>query len=117
MATTLLLDREAWDLCLDVSGNIALASDPYSQTQDAASECRVFLGEDWYDTTMGIPYDTQVLGFSQPPQILSAQLQRAAERVPGVLSARAVLVGPVGRSLSGQIQITTASGQQVATTL
>ena len=39
---TLLLDLTNWDLLVDASGNIAVASDPYSVAQDVASAVRVF---------------------------------------------------------------------------
>lgn len=108
MATTLLLDRDDWDLCLDASGNIALASEPYSQAQDAASACRVFQGEAYYDTTLGVPYFSDVLGRYQPTQILRARMQEAALTVPGVTDATAVLVTRPNREMTGQIQIKSA---------
>lgn len=114
MATTLLLDRETWDLCLSTSGDIAVASEPYSQAQDVASECRLFEGEAWYDTRLGVPYFGQILGQNQPVQVLKARLATAAQRVPGVVSAKAVLGSIVGREVRGQIQFTTADGAQVA---
>ena len=45
MSKTLLLDLNAWDLVLDSSGNIALASEPYSVVQDVASALRTFAGD------------------------------------------------------------------------
>ena len=113
MATTLLLDRDDWDLCLDASGNIALASEPYSQAQDAASAVRVFQGEAYYDTTLGVPYFSDVLGRYQPTQILRARMQEAALTVPGVTDATAVLVTHPNREMTGQIQIKSADGDQV----
>lgn len=113
MATTLLLDRDAWDLALDAAGNIAVASEPYSQVQDAASAVRVFQGEAYYDTTLGVPYFTDVLGRYQPTQILRARAQLAALTVPGVIDATAILVTNPNRELTGQIQIKTAAGEQV----
>ncbi len=115
MATTLLLDRDDWDLALDAAGNIALASEPYSQAQDAASAVRVFEGEAYYDTTLGVPYFTDVLGRYQPTPILRARAQLAALTVPGVTDATAVLVTSNNRVLTGQIQIRTADGQQTVT--
>lgn len=115
MATTLLLDRDAWDLVLDTTGNIAVASEPYSQAQDVASECRLFEGEAWYDTRLGVPYFGQILGHSQPVQVLKAKLASAAERVPGVVSPKAVLGSIINREVRGQIQFSTANGEQVAT--
>lgn len=113
MATTLLLDRIAWDLALDASGNIALASEPYSILQDVASACRLFQGELWYGGTQGIFYFDQILGRYQPIQILKDQLVRAALTVPGVLAATVFLTAVVGRAISGQVQITTTDGAAV----
>lgn len=115
MATTLLLDRDGWDLCLDAAGNIAMASEPYSQTQDAASACRVFFQEAYYDTTLGIPYFTDVLGQYQPTQILRARFKEAALTVPGVTDATTYLDLDENRQITGQLQITTDAGTQVTT--
>lgn len=104
MATTLLLDRTNWDLCLDAAGNMALASEPYSLEQDVASECRVFEGECYYDTSRGIPYLTSILGRPVPVQVLKEKLAQAARRVPGVRTATAYLTDISVRSISGQIQ-------------
>lgn len=111
MAATFLLDRDAWDVALDASGNIAVATEPYSQVQDAASAVRVFEGEAYYNTTLGVPYWSDVLGRSQPSQIMRARAQQAALTVPGVIDATAVLVSLPDRALGGQIQIRTASGE------
>ncbi len=114
MASTLLLNRQGWDACLDASGNVALATEPYSQVQDAASACRVFRGEEYYNTAAGVPYFTAILGKFQPTQILKASLEAAALGVPGVTAARVILSAMQDRTLSGQVQIMTASGPQVA---
>lgn len=113
MATTLLLDRGPWDLALDASGNWALAGEPYSQAQDVSSAARVFSRECYYDTSLGVPYFTDVLGKNQPTQILRARIQEAALTVPGVIDATAVLVTNADREMTGQIQIKTDDGIQV----
>ena len=69
---TLLLDQSAWDLVLDINGNIALAGTPYSYAQDVASAVRTFLGECWYDTSLGLPYWQQILG-KLPPAVYIEQ--------------------------------------------
>lgn len=104
MADTLLLDRANWDLCLDASGNIALAGEPYSLTQDVASECRVYLGECYYDTARGVPYPAAVLGQFQPVQVLKNELAIAASRVPGVTAPQVFLTDISARTVSGQVQ-------------
>ncbi len=113
MAATLLLDRDVWDLALDASGNIAVATEPYAQVQDAASAVRVFQGEAYYNTTLGVPYFTDVLGRRQPTQIMRARAQLAAMTVPGVIDATAILTPLPDRTLGGQIQIRTEQGEQV----
>lgn len=107
---TLLLDQVAWDLVLDVNGDIALASDPYSQAQDAASEIRTFRGEVYYAPLRGIPYFDRILGRPLSISYFRAQMVAAALTVPGVVSAVCYLSGVSGRSLSGQVLITNTDG-------
>lgn len=113
MASTLLLDRDNWDLAIDASGNIALASEPYSQAQDAASACKLFEGEAWFDTTIGVPYFAQVFRGGQPVQVLKARLAGAAKSVPGVTAATVVLTELTERTLTGQLQVRTDAGETV----
>jgi hypothetical protein len=112
---TLILDRTVWDLVVDLSGNIAVADTPYSLAQDAASAIRTFQGECWYDTTLGVPYWTQILGKSPPPiALIQAKLISAAKTVPGVVSAQCFITSFTDRKISGQVQVTDASGQTTA---
>jgi hypothetical protein len=104
MAATLLLDRDTWDLCLDALGNIAVATEPYSQSQDVASECLVYEGECYYDTTRGIPYPSQILGQMQPVQVLKESLAAAAALVPGVSGVKVFLTAISTREIGGQVQ-------------
>lgn len=104
MATTLLLDRDNWDLCLTANGDIAVASEPYSLEQDVASECRVFEGECYYDTTRGIPYPTSILGRPVPVQLYKEALSAAARRVPDVRDVTVYLSELTPRSIGGQVQ-------------
>ncbi|MFT8675729.1 MAG: hypothetical protein ABF990_12655 [Acetobacter sp.] len=108
---TLLLDRTTWDLVLDASGSIAVASDPYSITQDVASAIRVFMGECWYDTAKGLPYAGTILGRAQSVAVFRAQAQAVALTVPGVAAARCVITAlGTGRRLSGSMLVTLSDG-------
>lgn len=108
---TLLLNRDNWDLCLDTAGNIALATDPYSQVQDVASSIRLFRGELWYDTAQGIPYFEQILGQAPPIEFMRDQFERRALTVPGVVSATAYLTFDAqARVIGGQVQFRTSNG-------
>lgn len=112
---TLLLDHDTWDLCLDISGNIAVASDPYSKAQDAASSIKTFVGDVYYDVNRGVPYWEQILGHYPPISLMRTYLEGAALLVPGVVKARAFFTGFADRRLTGQVQIQDASGQVSAT--
>ncbi len=107
---TLLLDVDAWDLVLDSNGDIALASPPYATAQDVASACRLFLGEAWYDTTQGVPYWQQLLGYSPTTSQIAAALNAAALTVPGVVTANTVITSTSNRTVTGQIQFSTIDG-------
>jgi hypothetical protein len=111
---TLLLDTATWDLVLDVNGNIAVASEPYSLAQDAASAIKTFLGEVWYDTTQGVPYFEQILGKPPNVELMKAKFAQAAMTVPGVASAIVFISSIKGRTVTGQVQITSTSGKRAA---
>lgn len=109
---TLLLDRTLWDLVLDIDGNIAVADAPYALAQDAASAIRTFQGECWYDTGLGVPYWTQILGQSPPPvSLMKAKFEGAALTVPGVARAKCFITSFTDRRIGGQVQVTDNSGQ------
>jgi hypothetical protein len=108
---TLLLDQTAWDLVLDVSGNIAVASDPYAMAQDAASAIRTFLGETWYDTRLGVPYFQSFMGRAPNVALMKAKFADVAVTVPGVVSAKVFITSISERQVTGQVQVTDSSGQ------
>lgn len=120
---TLYLDVATWDLIADASGNIALAAPPYAITQDVASACRTFLGEEYYDSSVGVPYTAKfdangvpnttqtLLGETPPLNVLQAALAAAAVTVPFVETAEVVVDGFANRKATGQVQFTTGDGQ------
>lgn len=119
MAQTLLLDQTTWDLCLDTSGNWAVASEPYAVAQDAASALRTFRGEMFYDTNRGVPYFGDILGAAPPLSLVKSYLSAAAaEAAPahGLTASQidVFLSGLSGRKLTGQVQIKAATGQTTA---
>lgn len=106
MAQTMLLDQKLWDLVADASGNWAVASEPYSISQDVCSAIRTFLGECWFNTAIGVPYFQQILGQFPTAQFIKSQLVAAALTVPDVTSATCFLSSLVGRAMTGQVQFT-----------
>lgn len=106
---TMLLDRTAWDVVLDASGNWALASDPYSIAQDVASAVKLFKSELWFDTTTGVPYWMDILGQWPPLPVVRAAIEAAALTVPEVVTAQCLIVSFTDRTITGQVQVTTSS--------
>ncbi len=115
MANTLLLDTVTWDLVADSNGNIAMASEPYALAQDAASACKLFKTELWYDTTQGVPYWQSILGVMPPLALLKSSYEAAAKSVPDVESVR-VFIATITRDrvVTGQVQIQSSGGQTSA---
>jgi len=114
MASTLLLDAVSWDILLDSNSNIAVAEEPYALAQDAASAIKTFLGEVYWDTTIGVPYLTQILGKNPPLPLLKQQLVIAALTVPGVISAQVFINSLSDRLISGQVQVTNTETGEVS---
>src|ERR1700761_1614956 len=104
---------DSWDLTLDASGNFAFLTGDDALAQDIASNCRLFLGELWYDTTAGTPYFGRILGKQVNAAFIKGQMVAAALNVPGVASAVCFLSALTNRGLTGQIQATTTTGSTV----
>ncbi|OUI87002.1 hypothetical protein [Acetobacter tropicalis] len=115
---TMLLDCATWDLAVDAAGNIAVASAPYAVAQNVACAVRVFLGECWYNTSLGLPYLSNILGRTQSAALFRADVEQTALSVQGVTHATCVLTGiSPQRRLSGVIQLTLADGSQTSVSL
>ncbi|ENT4449079.1 hypothetical protein ACFFVU_002990 [Salmonella enterica] len=115
---TMQLDVSTWDLTLDGNGDIAIAEVAYSVAQDVASACLVFSGECYYDTTLGIPWKTDVLGKRPTPSYISQKLQTEALKLPIVDQALAnVFFDKNSRRMRGTIRVTDIDGNTAQATL
>ena len=114
---SLLLVTDAWDLCLNAAGNIALATPPYATAQSVANAIRLFQGELWFDVRPGIPYFADILGHAPPVSFFEAEMVRAALTVPGVVSAQCIIESVDGRKVTGQVTFTTDDGQTASVSL
>jgi hypothetical protein len=111
---TLYMTQPDYDLTLDSSRNIAMATEPYALAQDAASAIRTFKGEVYYNTTLGVPYFESILNHAPPLEYCRSEFIAAAMTVPGILAARVFFTAFKERQLSGQVQITSSAGVVVA---
>ena len=112
---TIFLHPDTWDITLDTSGNIAVATEPYQQAQDISSSCRVFKvqkadgtisGDDYYKQQDGIPI-LEIMGRSSYPLALyQRNLHDRAMLVNGIVSIDVKLQQLKDRVLSGAIIFT-----------
>ena len=107
---------DPWDLTVDGNGNIGLATDGSAIAQDVASAILTFLGEVYYDTTIGVPYMSQIFGASFSRSVASMLLQQAALSVPGVVSAKVTINSFTNRVLSGVVEVIDTTGQSFGVT-
>jgi vacuolar-type H+-ATPase catalytic subunit A/Vma1 len=109
---TLALQTSDWDLYANASGNIALLSDSSAIAQDVASAISTFLGEVYYDTTLGIPYLSEIFGQSYSSSLISSLLQTTALTVPGVVSVQISNLSfeYASRALSADVMIIDTTG-------
>lgn len=107
---TLLVNPTTWDLLVDAKGNIAMASDPYSLSQNVASALKVFLGEVYYNQDLGVPYFQSLLGYQESAAVIALQLETAALTVPGVVAAQLTGLDYQNRALTGTIKVTDQNG-------
>ena len=114
---TLLLSVDGWDLTQDAAGNIALASPPYAVAQDVASACQAWKGELWYDTTLGIDFESLLWNSPGAPAIQQAFNQQALT-VSSVATATTTLSASTGSggAVTGQIAFTNSTGAKGAVT-
>jgi hypothetical protein len=109
--SSLLLDIDTWDIVFDASGNLAVATPPYSVAQDVACAIRTFLGEVYYDSSVGVPYG-EILGKQPPLSVVIAGIQAAAMSVPSVTDAIAAISSfdAATRGVVGQVTFTDTAG-------
>ncbi|EUD08450.1 hypothetical protein [Providencia alcalifaciens] len=112
---TLFLLPDTWDLTLEVSGNIAMASDQYAIAQSVANKCKVFMHDMYYSQNEGIPYLEKILGKNRYSLSLYRQhLEDAAMSVDGVVSAKAELSTANDRVVRGRLIFTDKQGREGA---
>lgn len=110
---TLPLNVSTWDLVLDGDGNWNLAEPYISVAQDVASAWKTFLGECWYDTTLGMPLMQSIFGQLPPASLVVSKLTSQAFTIADVKDVRIVSLQLLpNRALTGQGVILTDYNDQ-----
>lgn len=111
MTYTTLAGGDDWDITLDESGDIKVLTGAEAVAMDVACACQVFLGECYYDNTLGIPYQTNVLGKKFSGSYLAQKLEQEAKKISAVSEAVAtVLINRGSRKVSTTIRVTDTDG-------
>lgn len=103
----------AWDLKVDINGNIAVCEGAYSIAQQAANEIKLFAGEGWYDLTQGTPHFAQILGTNSNLGLIRNILLDRVNGVNNVRSSDIDMYVDSSRTLHGNIFITSKDGETV----
>lgn len=111
------LDIDTWDLFLDAGNNIGIVNNPYAVAQDSACAMRTYLGECVFDNTLGMPYDTEILGHAVPRQLLEAQFTEQALRAEDAVDAITSLTNSDEGGVSGETKIIDIEGNETGVTL
>lgn len=107
-----------WDLTLDGNGEILVIEGPAAVAMDVACACQVFLGECYYDNTLGIPYQSNILGKSFSGAYLAQKLQNEAKKITAVDQALAIVtIDRATRRVNATIRVTTNDGEDIEVNL
>lgn len=108
---SLMLDLEEWDLMLDPAGQIAVTEGAYAIAQNVANATRLFTDDAWYDPDRGVPHFDLELGHKPGLSVVRNRLRQAAMTVEGVVDADVQIEGVTDRNLTGNIELTLATGE------
>ena len=111
MTATLKLDQSKWDLTVDGRRNIAIIEDNEALAQDVATRLRTVLGEQYYDSSLGVAY-FDILGKTPSESFFKSRIEREALRVRNVTAARLIIDSLENRKITGRLLFVDNLGNQ-----
>ncbi len=111
MAKTLLLDPKTWDLHVDETGMLPLATGTYAIAQNVANQTRLFTKDAYFAQDDGIPHFAVTLGRYPAQSVMRTRIIEQALSVDEVDSAKVSFSRFEDGVLTGNIQIITTSGE------
>jgi len=106
MALSLPLSNADWDLTLDSSGDLSMATPDESLAQDVACAIRTFLGECWYDVSLGMPYFQSIFGKRPPSSFVKARIVAAAKTAQDISGVDVTAIALSNRAITGTVVVT-----------
>lgn len=104
---------DGWRLTLTSAGNLATVEGTPRVAQDVASYERTFRAEPIYAVDRGVPYFSRELANLPQNELVIARANAAALEVPGVATVQTILGTLEGRTLTGDIRVTTTDGEVI----
>lgn len=118
MSYTTLAAGSDWDITVDSTGNIAILEGPAAVAMDVACACQVFLGECYYNNTLGIPWQENILGKQFSGSYLAQKLEAEAMKISVVTDAIAVVtIDRTTRKVTATIRVTDDEDNTIEVTL
>lgn len=114
---TLYLDPDTWDLELDDTGNIRVATESYAVAQNVASATRAFTNDMYFQLDRGVPHFETDISNPISTGVLTSRLNRCARAVDGVLTAETTITSFENRVIEGEIRLTTINNEIVTVSL
>ncbi len=112
MANTLKLNN-AWDIQLDINGNLLRVNGDYAVAQNVANACRAFTQDMYFHQQDGVPHFLLDIGTRPNYGVLTAYLEREAKTVAEVATAKLTAISVNERVLEGDLQITTTGNSVI----
>lgn len=110
---TIGLTSDKWDIALDGAGNLPVIKDKSATAQDVASACMTVLGEQIFDSSIGVPMFTDILGENPSNVYLQSIIERCAKTISSVDDALCVVTKRENRKENGYIYVTTKNDEKI----
>ena len=109
------IDPATGDFLL-VDGDLVMLTGAEGIASDLRSRLQTFAGEYFLDTSLGLPYFTEIFGKPKPIR-LEEIFRKAILETPGVSGVDALRVEVVGRTLNVTFRASTDLGQLISASL
>ena len=109
-----------WDLQLGSDGSLKMLSGPAGIAQNVSCACRCFQGGCYFYSDLGIAWFSDALAQKFQRTLIASRIMDKALTVQGVTAVKAVTIDGLdseSRTVTGEVQIETEEGENVAAQL
>ncbi len=106
-----LLLNNNWDITLNDNGSLKTADPNYSTAQTVANAVKLFTGDAYFNTDIGIPHFEITLKRNPALSVIRSHIKKAAMSVSNVKHAE-VIINSDNEMIQGNILITLENGKR-----